>query len=75
MSKHMAAKMARKVEWNTAIAEGRVVRSQGGLSFASFPTQADARAAVARIQAAGMEADIVPPGLANRNPAIQGACR
>lgn len=55
----------RKISWNTAIAEGRVLRSQGGLSFASFLTRTDALAAVQRIVAAGMQADIVDPSLAD----------
>lgn len=59
--------MARKISWNTAIAEGRVVRSQGscvGPMFHSFVTTSAALAAVARMQAAGLEADVVAPGLA-----------
>lgn len=41
------------------------MRSQGGLSFASFATRADALDAVARVQLAGMEANIVDPSLAD----------
>ncbi len=55
----------RRIDWNTAIAEGRVMCSQRGLSHASFATRADALAAVARVQLAGMEADIVDPSLAD----------
>ena len=55
----------RNINWNTAIAEGRVMRSQGGLSFASFATRADALDAVYRVQLAGMEANIVDPSLAD----------
>jgi len=63
MTKTQALK--NKVDWNTAIAEGRVLRSQGGLSFASFATRTDALAAVDRIRMAGMEADMVDPSLAD----------
>ncbi len=55
----------RKIEWNTAIAEGRVMRSQGGLSFQSFATRTDALQAIQRIQMAGMTAEIVDPALAD----------
>ena len=57
----------RKQNWNRAIAEGRMLRSQGGLSFAAFATRTDALAAVDRIRLAGMEADIVDPSLADAN--------
>ena len=63
MTKRQKA-LNRKVAWNTAIAEGRMMRSQGGLSFASFATRTDALAAVDRCLMAGMEADIVDPALA-----------
>ena len=56
--------VARKVAWNQAIRESRVVRSQGGLSFTSFATHTDALEAIVRIRRAGMEADIVDPALA-----------
>lgn len=62
----------RKTRWNTAIAEGRVLRSQGGLSFASFATRVDALQAVQRIQAAGMDADIVDPSLADSDYVLKG---
>ena len=55
----------KRIDWNIAIAEGRMMRSQGGLSFASFATRLDALEAVARVQLAGMEADIVDPSLAD----------
>jgi len=55
----------RKQNWNRAIAEGRMMRSQGGLSFASFATRVDALEAVNRVRLAGMEADIVDPSLAD----------
>ena len=58
------AALARKIAWNTAIAEGRVMRSQGGLSMASFATRTDALDAVVRCQMAGLQADIVDPSLA-----------
>ena len=57
--------LERKIKWNTAIAEGRVMRSQGGLSFASFATRTDALAAVDRCLMAGIQADIVEPALAD----------
>jgi len=60
-----AAMIQRKRDWNTAIAEGRVMRSQGGLSFASFATRTDALQAVQRCLAAGLQADIVDPTLAD----------
>jgi hypothetical protein len=66
------ARLQRSIDWNTAIAEGRVMRSQGGLSFASFATRADALAAVARVQHAGMQADIVDPSLADLSYAAKG---
>lgn len=53
-----------RADWNQAIAEGRVLRSQGGLSFCSFATRTDALDAITRIQAAGMDANIVDPTLA-----------
>ena len=59
--KNRIAKANRAAEWRRAVEEGRVVRSQGGLSFAAFPTRHEALAAVARIQLAGMEADIAVP--------------
>ena len=57
--------LERKQKWNQAIAEGRMLRSQGGLSFAPFATRSDALAAVDRIRMAGMQADIVDPALAD----------
>lgn len=57
----------RTINWNIAISEGRVMRSQGGLSFASFATRTDALDAVARCHLAGMDADIVDPALADRS--------
>jgi hypothetical protein len=61
------AALARKIAWNTAIAEGRVMRSQGGLSMASFATRADALDAVASCQMAGLQADIIDPSLADKD--------
>lgn len=61
------AMLARKIAWNRAIAEGRMMRSQGGLSFAMFATRTDALDAVVRVQMAGMQADIVDPSLADKD--------
>ena len=58
MTKRQTA-IDRKREWNLAIAEGRVLRSQGGLSFQAFHTRTDALDAMQRCLAAGLEADIV----------------
>lgn len=55
----------KRIDWNIAISEGRVMRSQGGLSFASFATRTDALDAVARCLMAGLHADIVDPSLAD----------
>lgn len=65
MTKKQQQMIARKQMWNTAIAEGRMLRSQGGLSFCPFATRAEALQAVQRIVTAGMEADIVDPSLAD----------
>lgn len=51
---------------SSAIAEGRVMRSQGGLSMASFATRTDALAAVDRCLMAGLQADIIDPALADK---------
>lgn len=60
-----AKRLQRTIDWNRAISEGRVMRSQGGLSFASFATRVDALEAVQRVRLAGMQADIVEPSLAD----------
>lgn len=61
------AALARKIAWNTAIAEGRMMRSQGGLSFAMFATRTDALDCVHRCLVAGLQADIVDPSLADKD--------
>jgi hypothetical protein len=63
MTKRQAA-LKRKIDWNVAISEGRVMRSQGGLSMASFATRTDALDAVHRCLMAGLQADIIDPSLA-----------
>ncbi len=52
------AKQAR-AEWNLAIAEGRAIRYQDGLTFKSYPTVDAAIAEMNVAKAAGIKAEIV----------------
>jgi hypothetical protein len=53
-----------KQAWNQAIAEGRVVRfDSDGLTFRSFFTVAEARAATAKARRDGLQAEIVNPSI------------
>jgi hypothetical protein len=58
MTKRQAA-IARKREWSAALAEGRVVRFEGGARLTSYATREAAAAAVAEARAAGLAAKIV----------------
>lgn len=64
--KQMTKKEARehKVNWNRALAEGRVVRYNGGNSFRSFPTVEEANDFIKKLAADdGMVGTIVKPRL------------
>jgi hypothetical protein len=58
-----AAKLARKIEWNNAIRESRVVRFSDG-RFKSCLTQEAALAECETAKDAGLDASIVPPSAA-----------
>lgn len=57
------AAVARKIAWNTAIFEGRMVRveTNDSLTFAPYETRQDAAAAVTRYALSGFSAEIVDP--------------
>jgi hypothetical protein len=61
MTKKQAA-AKRRVAWDDALRDGRVVRNGDGISFTSFCTAAQASAAVAAQTAAGLIASIVVVG-------------
>jgi hypothetical protein len=63
MTKKQAA-AARRAEWNQAIADGRMVRLNGGECFRSYRTAAAAQAIVAAAIEDGLEAEIVDPAKA-----------
>jgi len=50
---------ARKNDWMRAVAEGRVVRLNGGMQMTSYPTVAAAQAAQTELSAQGLDAEIV----------------
>ncbi len=54
--------IARKAAWSKALAEGRVVRYNGGLSLTSYPTIEQALLAVEVATAVGLDASIVKVG-------------
>jgi hypothetical protein len=58
------ARAARRAEWNQAIAEGRMVRLNGGECFRPYRTAAAAQAVVAAALEDGLEAEIVDPARA-----------
>jgi hypothetical protein len=49
----------RNKDWQKALAEGRVVRMNGGLTLRSYITVEAAKAAVTQITTAGLNAEIV----------------
>ncbi len=57
------ARRKRTADWNRAIAEGRVVKFDEG--FRSYPTAAEAQAALRRLLDVGLTANLVDPALAD----------
>jgi hypothetical protein len=57
MTKNQA--IERNAAWSKALAEGRVVRWNDGMTLTSYPTELLALAAVQDIKLAGMDAEIV----------------
>lgn len=51
--------IARKADWSRALAEGRVIRYNFGMTLRSYPTAEEARAEVERFKDAGHQASIV----------------
>lgn len=64
MTKKAAAR-ARRLAWNIAIAEGRLVRFNDGETFRPYRSAAAAALAVAAAEEAGVPAHIVDPALAD----------
>ena len=54
-----AQRKLQKASWNKAIEEGRVVRSNGGLTFREYKTVQEAREVCAGMLNAGHQAEIV----------------
>jgi hypothetical protein len=55
---------ANKAAWNNAIREGRAVRFDNGQSARSYPTAAEAQAALALAKRDGRPANLIDPALA-----------
>lgn len=68
-----ARALEHKIAWNTAIAEGRLVKTDRG--FCAFLTVADAEACIARNHDAGLSAVIVDPTSAYAEYVTRGVIR
>jgi len=65
----------RKIRWNQALLDGRVVRYAGGQSFTAFNTPEDAQRAVDVAKHNGFQAELVTLSEADRYSALQCVAR